>query len=473
MQISANTLAAKNLFHDGIQALSRASIRGMRIDVQYCKKQQRYLEKKVLKLEKKFLKSTVGKEWKKVYFKPNINSDAQLRDVLFKRLKIKPVKTTAPSKMFPEGQASVDNESLELLSKNVEELKDFVNYRKFNKDKNTYIDGLLKEQVDGFLHPFFHLDRARTFRSSSSNINFQNQPNRDEKQKRIVRSAFIPRSGNCLMAADFKGIEVGVSACYHKDPKMIRYVSDPKSDMHGDMAIQCYSLDEFKKTGTEKVLRKGAKNGFVFPQFYGDYFGNNAPVLCNWGHLPTNGVFRKNDGLKLMTGQHLGLHLMNKGIDTYDDFVQHIKEVENHFWNKRFKKYSEWKKKNVEEYYEKGYLNLLTGFTCSGIMSKNDINNYPIQGSAFHCLLLTFIEVDRILTERKFKSKLIGQIHDELVFDAAPKEIDDILEIIRNTVCLWLPRYWKWIIIPLEVEANIFEPDMSWASKSSEVKLAA
>jgi DNA polymerase I-like protein with 3'-5' exonuclease and polymerase domains len=362
---------------------------------------------------------------------------------------------------------------LEILAKENPELRLFTEYKMLDKTKNTYIDGILKEQVNGFLHSFFHLNTTRTHRSSSSNINFQNQPNRNKKQKKIVRSAFIPRKGNGLLTADFKGIEVGVGACYHKDPTMIKYIKNPKSDMHGDMAIQCFLLDEFLKEGAEKTLRKGTKNGFVFPQFYGSYYGNNVPILCTWAKLPIKGDFKKNQGLKLSTGIRVGHHLINKGIFGIADFLDHIESVENDFWNKRFKVYNKWKQLACDDYYKKGYLHTLTGFTCSGLMSKNDITNYPIQGSAFHCLLKTFIEVDKRIEKYKFKSKLTGQIHDELVLDYVPKEKNDLLDIIQDTICVWLPKQWPWIIIPMEVEANVFEPDVSWAGVSKEIKLAA
>lgn len=469
----AATDGARQLFHEGIQALSEASMRGMRIDIPYCKKQNILLTKKTKRLKEQFLGTEMGKTWKRSYVTPNINSDTQLRDILFSKMKVKSIKTTEPSEAFPNGQDSVDNETLAIISKDIPELDIFLQYKKLDKVNNTYIGGLLKETVNGIVHPGFLLDRVRTFRSSSKNPNFQNQPNRDKEQKKIVRSAFIPREGFGFLPADFKGIEVAVSPCYHKDPKMLKYVRDPSTDMHGDMAIQCFLLDSFQKEGTEKTIRKGTKNGFVFPQFYGDYYGNNAVSLCTWVELPTKGRFSKATGLKLMTGKYLSDHLADKGIYSFDDFKDHIQSVEKDFWGRRFKVYGKWKETNVEEYYKKGWLKTLTGFVCRGIMGPNDINNYPIQGSAFHCLLKTFIEVNKRIKKYKFKSQLIGQIHDELVLEALEKERDDLLDMIREVVCYWLPKQWDWIIVPLEIEANIFDINANWASGSKEVKLAA
>jgi DNA polymerase-1 len=468
MAIQATTADARKLMHDGIQALSKASIQGMRIDVPYVKKQNKYLNKKCKSLEVEFGKTDIGKKWKKTFLSPNYNADAQLREILFKKEGIKPVKQTKPSKKYPKGQASVDNESLELISKSIPDLAPFMEYKKLTKVNNTFLAGILKEQVDGVLHPFFHLHLARTYRSSSSNINFHNQPNRDKKQKKIVRTSFIPTPGHRFLAADFTGIEVGNSCCYHKDKNMLNYVRHPElNNMHTDMAIQCYMLDQFRKDGAEKTLRKGAKNGFVFPQFYGDYYKNNAASLAAWGDLPTKGAFSKKVGLELMNGKTLGKHLRSKGIANYDDFVEHIKRVENDFWNNRFTGYRDWKKENVLDYYKKGHLTTLTGFTCSGEMSENDINNYPIQGAAFHTLLKTFIEVQRRMIKYKMKSKLIGQIHDELVFDAHASETQYLLEIVRKVACQWVPKQWEWIIVPITLEANIQEVDANWATGST------
>ena len=256
---------------------------------------------------------------------------------------------------------------------------------------------------------------------------------------------------------------------------MINYVKYPeKNNMHTDMAVQIYMLDKFVKKGGEKTLRKGTKNGFVFPQFYGDYYGNNAVSLATWGNLPIQGRIRPKHGLKLITGKSLGQHLNDKGIHSFNDFLEHIKAIEDDFWNNRFKKYGNWKKVNVRNYHKNGFLHMLSGFTCSGLMTENEINNFPIQGSAFHCNLKCFIKINEILKTRKMKSKLIGQIHDSMIFDAKHKEIPELMEIIKWTACEWLPEQWSWINVPFEIESTIFDKGEHWASKNTEViKLAA
>jgi len=468
MIIQPNKPQAQQLIHEGLLALSEATRQGMLIDVVYCTKINKILNVKISKLEKKFFKSKMGRLWKHIYKTPNINSDDQLRNILYDKLKAKVKKKTESKK------PSCDNEALEAAAIDIPELKIFAEYKKLSKVQGTYIQGILKETVNGILHPSFNLHIPVTFRSSSQNINFQNIPNRDAKLKKLVRKAFIPSKGNQLMAADFSGIEVNVGACAHKDPKMLDYCRHPeKNNMHTDMAKQIYMLDQFQKEGAEKTLRKGAKNGYVFPQFYGDYYGNNALSLAHWGDLPQEGRFTKKQGVKLMTGITLGQHFINKGISNYDSFVNHIKAVEEDFWENRFKVYNKWKENNIKDYYKKGHLNMLTGFTCSGLLGPNDINNYPIQGPAFHCLLKTFIKTNKEIKKRGLKSRLIGQIHDELIIDADPSEVETLKTLLRWIACEWLREEWSWIIVPMEIEATVYGIDATWATEPEVTVLRA
>lgn len=465
------TPEAYDLIHQGLLAFTDASQNGMRIDIPYCQKQSKILKAKIKLNNTKFKNSDTGKLWRKLFPNYNFNSGPQLSTVLFDKKKGLGIKANKKTK---KDNDSTDNEVLNTLSEKIPEFKYYLKAKKYDKILNTYLGNFIKETVNGMIHPSFNLHTVVTFRSSAQSPNQQNIPKRDKDAKRICRSAIIPSPGHCFIEADFSGIEVCISCCYHKDRKMIQYVKHPeKNNMHTDMAVQIFKLDKFVKEGSESILRAGAKNGFVFPQFYGDYYGNNAPSLLKWGELPTTGRFNEKQGLKLITGKTLGKHLIDKGIDDFDDFLEHMKDIEDDFWNNRFKEYGKWKINNVKEYYKKGYLEMLTGFICSGLMSKNDINNYPIQGSAFHCNLLCFIELNKQMKKYKMKSKLIGQIHDSMVLDAHPKEVDTLMQMIKEIACIWLRKKWKWIIVPMEIEANIFEPNTHWASGSRKQILRA
>ena len=252
---------------------------------------------------------------------------------------------------------------------------------------------------------------------------------------------------------------------------MKKYIENDTTDMHRDMAIQIFVLDKFKKEGSEKVLRNGAKNGFVFPQFYGDYYVNNAQILAKWGKLPRSGIFKKSHGLMLMTGITLGEHLIKKGIKNYNKFENHIQKVEYDFWNNRFKIYNKWKDNWYKDYIKKGYMWTKTGFTIYGLLGKNQIINYPVQGSAFHWLLKCFSEIDKISIEERWKTRLIGQIHDEMVFDCAPDEEEHVLETVKYVTTEWLPNQYRWINIPIKLESDIFDINESWAGNPATIKI--
>jgi DNA polymerase-1 len=99
-------------------------------------------------------------------------------------------------------------------------------------------------------------------------------------------------------------------------------------------------------------------------------------------------------------------------------------------------------------------------------MRKNECINIPIQGSAFHCLLWSFIQVDKISREQNWKSRLIGQIHDAMVLDVHPDELDMVASTVHKVTCEDLSKHWSWINVPLEVEAEVCPVDGSWNEKS-------
>ncbi|HDN17638.1 MAG TPA: hypothetical protein ENF41_01135 [Candidatus Bathyarchaeota archaeon] len=439
-------LDAYQLLHDGILAFSRAEAVGIKIDVDRCRSEIDRLSELIVDLELRLKKTKLGRLWKHVYnTKTNYNSDYQLANLLYNKLKLEPIAYTVG------GNPSVDKNSLSKLQNKVPGVSEVINLRKWKKARDTYLEGILREQVDGVLHPFFELHTARTYRSSSSHVNFQNQPKRDKEVMRVVRSVIIPRPGHILVEVDYGSLEVRISTCYHKDPTMITYIEDPTTDLHRDMCQQIYILADDEWT---KETRFYAKNGFVFPEFYGDYYRN-----CAYAMWEAISEFK----LKTAKGVPLKKHLRNKGIRNYQQFEDHMQDVEEHFWGERFPVYAEWKEKWREEYQKKGYIDLLTGFRCSGVMGKNDVINYPVQGAAFHCLLWSFIQLDKEL--RNWNTNLIGQIHDSIVFDCDPDEFDNLVRLVHDVMCCRIREHWDWIIVPLEIEVDATGVDKPWSEK--------
>jgi len=451
---------AYQLLHNGILALANAEQQGLRVDTEYIDQKMRVLAHKIEKLETEFKQTTFFKHWQhSTRGTINIHSGTQLGIFLYRVKKIKVEKETI------SGQGAVDDEALRQM--NIPELDNLLKIRKLKRVRDTYLSAFQREQVNGYLHPFFNLHLVTTYRSSSDHPNFQNIPKRDEESMQICRKALFPRPGHQLLEIDYSGLEVRIAACYHKDSTMLDYINNPKSDMHADMAKQIFIIDKFDKNiPSHYTLRQAAKNGFVFPEFYGDYYKKCAiNMACSWGKL-SQGKWGRGEGIEIDTKEFtLSDHFISKGINSLDKFSEHVKKIEIDFWENRFSEYAAWKDRWYNAYRKNGYIDLLTGFRCQGIMGRNDCINYPVQGAAFHCLLWSFIRLDELIRSEKLDSRLVGQIHDSILLDVAPDELEYIQEMAHKITCFELPETWKWIIVPLDVDMEIAPVDGSWAEK--------
>jgi len=288
---------------------------------------------------------------------------------------------------------------------------------------------------------------------------------RNPELGKMVRRAFIPRPNGHLVEMDYSGIEVCIATCYHKDPRMIEYISDPTKDLHRDMAMECFALPKSEMSNPTdeedkkriKQIRYCGKNMFVFPQFYGDWYRDCAASLWH---------ATEQMKLKLRDGSSMRRHLAKKGIKNLSDFEEHLKKVEDFFWNKRFPTYNQWKKDWFRAYQKNGYLLTKTGFICQGQMRRNEIINYPVQGSAFHCLLQSLIWfVRHDLKKRKMQAKVVGQIHDSIILDVLPDELSHVKETLYDVTTKKLPQTWKWIIVPLKIDIDEYGVDEPWLEK--------
>jgi DNA polymerase I len=460
MVVHPKSIEAYKLLHEGTLALARAEQQGVRIDLEYTEAKKEEITNKIEELENEFMSTNLYKHWKHTTGRRSVNiySNQQLAHFLYKTKKLDPLKETA------SGLGSTSEEALSQLE--VPELELLVRARKLKKVRDTYLDAFLREQVNGYIHPLFNLHLVTTFRSSCDRPNFQNIPKRDEEAMQITRRALFPRPGHQLIEIDFKSLEVRIAACYHKDPSMLRYIEDPTTDMHRDLAVQIFLIDKFNKgNSAHAYLRNAAKNGFVFPQFFGDYYKNCAGYMAQlWGKLPKS-KWKKGQGYALKDNYFLADHLIEKGINSYNDFVDHVRDIEDHFWTNRFIEFKRWKKVWWQKYQKNGYVDMFTGFRCGGVLSQNDAINYPVQGAAFHCLLWSLIQMDRRIIEKKWDTRIIGQIHDAIVLDVNPKELNIVAETLRRIMCEDIREAWPWIVTPLDVDFELSPVDKSWAEK--------
>jgi len=446
------------LLHEGVLALGIVERAGIRIDTEYCREKIVWVDEQSVRSDRRLRASALGKAWLARFGgATKFASGLQLQAVLYADLKVKPFKKTATD------QDSVDEESLKQTD--IDGVSHLLRLRSLKK-MGDVLRQFVRYQIDGRMYPNFNLHTVVTFRSSSSEPNLQNVPKRDKEQMDVCRRAIVPSPGNVLLEVDKSGIEVAVAACYHKDPTMLAYLHDPASDMHGDQAKELFFLNEplpelRKLDGFRDVLRQASKGGFVFPQFYGDYYEACAQnIACSWCKLPRIGDWSDTDGVQF-DGRSIAWHLRQHDIRGLVDYTAHVKKVEDRFWNERFPVYSNWRKSWYARYQRRGNFQMKTGFVCSGVMARNAAVNYPVQGAAFHILLKTLIlVVNRI---RGWRSKVVGEIHDSLLLDAVPDEVPALVEMIRRIAAEELPKIWDWIIVPLRVEAMVGEVDGSWA----------
>jgi len=453
------TNQAYKLLHEGSIALSQVEANGIRIDLEYLNRAIHKTGVRIDALSDKLRHHKVYKVWRREYgSKTNLQSREQLGKVLFDVMGFH-----CPSRTEKTKRPKADEAALKLTG-----LKFVDYYLKLEKLKNarsTYLGGILREVVDGFVHPNFPLNLVRSYRGSSDHPNFQNIPLKEPEIAKLIRRAFIARRNHQIIEIDFKGAEICCGACYHKDPQIIKYIENPKLDMHRDMGAECYMV---KRSQVSWGIRDCGKNRFVFPEFYGDWYKSRAVSLWK-GIKEMNLVIEE-------TGVDLYSHLKSKGIcelgacDIDEEpkegtFEKHIQEVEYDFWNRRFKVYAEWKKQWYNKYLKKGYFEMLTGFIVEGLYNRKQVINYPIQGTAFHWLLWSLIRVQKLMNKYKMKSLVVGQIHDSMIIDVYRKERRDFLEIVRQVIYEDIRKHWKWIIVPLTVEVSVAPVGGNWYEK--------
>ncbi len=419
------------LFMEGQEIFSKVELNGINIDTDYYEKTIERITKKQGLLRKKILAYKELESWKGDF---NFNSSDQLRQLLFIDLGYTGIKKTKKDK------ESTDQEVLEKIGTPF--TKKILEYKKLDKIKGTYLTGFLRNSFEGKMYPSFNLNLVASYRSSSDSPNFQNVPVHDEEAQQYCRIGIKPSRGRQLLEVDYSGMEVRVSACVHKDPVMIKYIKDPKSDMHRDVAKQLFLKEEISKEE-----RYAAKNNFVFAEFYGSYYVQTAEAL--WKNSPEGAVpFSK-----------------------YSKWERHVKEVEDDFWHKRFKVYDQWKRDIWNRFQKDGKITTVTGFVITGHLDRKQACNYPIQGPAFHCLLWSFIQMQKYhLPKNNLSTTLLGQIHDSSIYDLVPGEKKKLFPIIRKVSTVDLREHWQWIIVPMDIEAKISEVDGNWATME-EIKI--
>jgi len=324
-----------------------------------------------------------------------MDSPKQLGEVLFDFMKI-----PYQGKKTKTGQYSTNEETLQKLAEEQPIVHKILDYRELTKLKSTYIDALpnIVNPRTGLVHTTFNQTIASTGRLSSTNPNLQNIPIKTERGKEI-RRAFIARGNNrVILSADYSQIELRIIASLSKDPKMVE-AFELGLDIHAATAANVYGVS---LESVDSTMRRNAK-------------------MVNFGIIYGISAF----GL----GQRLGIGRTEAGnlIDQYFEKYPGIKRYMDES--------IEFARQNgfVQTIYgRKRYLRDINSgnFTVRSFAERNAINA-PIQGSAADMIKLAMINIHRQMEKNNFKSQMILQVHDELLFDTFRDELDQLKEIVE------------------------------------------
>lgn len=486
--IKPASVDAAYLFHEGTLALAQMEANGIRVDVDYLKKHTLETEEEIADLHNKLLADKMWRTWERKFGnKATLGNRVQLGEIVFGDMKYKR-RHSLTKKDRKDGYESErrtpknDEAAFGDAVKDLPFVADYFRWLKLSKMHGTYLLGFQREVVNGRIHPFYHLHKVRSYRSSSSEPNFTNIPVRNREIGDRLRKCFIPDEGCDLGEFDYGGAEVRSACCYTGDPRLIEEFTGKGKDPHGDTAMELFGikrehikpLEHFtakQKEECKKLWEKGprdwAKNRFVFPQFFGSVAFQCAPHLweaVEAGAMMPHGDISVREHLRRQGITHLGNCDPDADIEP-GSFLHRCKVVEDGFWKKRFKVYDAWKRRWWNSYCTKGYFESLSGFVFSGLYGKNDCLNYGIQAFAFHWLLYAVIRLTKLIKKYRMKSKLVGEIHDSLLINVPANEVDVVFPMVADIMRDTVPRHWPSIIVPLKVEADVVHEGLSWADK--------
>lgn len=369
--------------------LTEMEVEGIRVDAEVLKEQSEKISKEIQSIEKKIYEYS-GEEF-------NLNSPKQLGEILFDKLKL-----DSKAKKTKTGQYKTGEEILVKLKDRHEIIEKILDYRQLQKLSSTYVDALPKEinPETGRIHTTFVQTTAATGRLASTNPNLQNIPIRSE-QGRQIRKAFVARDQNhVLMSADYSQIELRVIAELSQDPKMLESFKKGE-DIHRATAARVFNVTQEEVTREQRDQAKTVNFGIIY--------GVSAFGLA------------EQTGLSRSEARQL--------IDTYYETYPVLKNyIENQIHLAR----------------EQGFVETILGRRryLKDINSRNAIVkghaernaiNAPIQGSAADIIKIAMINLHEKL-QKDFKTKMLLQVHDELIFDVPKTELEPVQKLIKETM---------------------------------------
>ena len=391
-----------------VSVLTAMEIEGININIDFLNKFSITLTEDINRLEKNIYEQA-GEEF-------NIASPKQLGIILFEKMELvkKPKKTKT-------GQYATGEDILSFLAKEHEIIRNIQEYRQYKKLQSTYVDALPNEvnPKTGRIHTQYMQAVAATGRLSSNNPNLQNIPIRTERGKE-VRKSFIPRDENhVLLAADYSQIELRIIAALSEEVNMMEAFKNGE-DIHASTAAKVFNVPLDEVTREQRSNAKTVNFGIVY--------GVSAFGLSNQTDLS------RSEAKELIDTYYETYPKLKAYMSAQVDFARENGYVETVLNRRRYLK----------------DINSRNAMVRSG--AERNAVNAPIQGSAADIIKLAMINIHNRFKKEGFKSKMLLQVHDELVFDAHKEE----LEIIKPIIKYEMENAFK-MSVPLDVEVGVGE----------------
>jgi DNA polymerase I len=393
-----------------MKVLAAMEFEGVRIDEKALAKMSEELKKESAKVQQEIYK-IAGTEF-------NIGSPKQLGEILFDKLKLAEGQG-GKTKKTKTGQYATGEEILLKLAGDNPIAKKILDYREYEKLRSTYVDALprLISKRDGRVHTDYRQAVAATGRLSSNNPNLQNIPIRTAKGREI-RKAFVARGKDYLfMSADYSQIELRIAASFAHDEIMIDAFKN-KRDIHTTTAAKVFKVALDKVT--PDMRRKAKEVNF------GILYGSTA-----FGLSQNLGISRT-EATEIINSYFTEFAAIKRYMDNSILHARETEFVETILGRRRYLR--DINSRNV---------------TTRGFAERNAINA-PIQGSAADIIKIAMVNIQRWMLKEKLQSKMIMQVHDELVFDVHKAEVEHVKENIRK-----LMQHAVALEVPMEVEVGV------------------
>ena len=388
-----------------VSVLSAMEMEGIRIDDTFLSDYSKELEEMSNNLESQIYE-TSGANF-------NIASPKQMGEVLFDVLKL-----DSKAKKTKTGQYKTDEATLQKLAGEHEIVSKILEYRKINKLRSTYVDALPKliHPSTGRVHTSFAQAVAATGRLSSTNPNLQNIPIRTDMGKEI-RKAFVPRDENhTLLAVDYSQIELRIVASVAEDSGMLEAFNNGL-DIHTATAAKVFGVDVSEVTKDQRYKAKSVNFGLIYGQ---GAFG-----------LSQNLGIKRSEASELIDAYFEQFGGVKKYMDDTINFARDHGYVKTLMGRKRF----------IPDINSNNR-------TVVGFAERNAINA-PIQGSAADMIKLAMINIHERLSSMDVGTKMILQVHDELLFDVPKTELEEITTVIKEEMERAMP-----LKVPVIAEAG-------------------